>query len=141
MNSKQLTSSLEDYIEVISNHLKQNQKVRAVDISRELNVSRASVSEALKRLFELGLINYAKYDIISITEEGEKVAAKIIKRHNLLKNFFEGTLGIEKSEAEEIACKIEHVISENVQNRLADFVKFNSQHPEYIQEFLSSVKE
>ena len=57
---KSLTSSLEDYLEVISNYLNKYNKVRAVDIAKELNVSRASVSEALKRLGKQGLINYAK---------------------------------------------------------------------------------
>ena len=55
-----LTSSLEDYLEVISNYLKKYNKVRAIDISKELNVSRASVSEALKRLSKQGLINYGR---------------------------------------------------------------------------------
>lgn len=140
MTKKQLTSGLEDYIEVISNHLKYHQKVRAIDISRELNVSRASVSEALKRLADMGLINYSRYDVISITEEGEKAAQKVINRHNLLKSFFTEILGLEDNEAAENACKIEHVITENVYNRLTDYVKFNREHPELMQEFLSAIR-
>lgn len=141
MTKKQLTSGLEDYIEVISNHLKYHQKVRAIDISRELNVSRASVSEALKRLADMGLINYSRYDVISITEEGEKAAQRVINRHNLLKSFFTEILGLKDNEAAENACKIEHVITENVYNRLTDYVKFNREHPELMQEFLSAIKE
>lgn len=141
MTKKQLTSGLEDYIEVISNHLKYHQKVRAIDISRELNVSRASVSEALKRLADMGLINYSRYDVISITEEGEKAAQRVINRHNLLKSFFTEILGLEDNEAAENACEIEHVITENVYNRLTDYVKFNREHPELMQEFLSAIKE
>ena len=140
MTKKQLTSGLEDYIEVISNHLKYHQKVRAIDISRELNVSRASVSEALKRLADMGLINYSRYDVISITEEGEKAAQKVINRHNLLKSFFTEILGLEDNEAAENACEIEHVITENVYNRLTDYVKFNREHPELMQEFLSAIR-
>lgn len=140
MTKKQLTSGLEDYIEVISNHLKYHQKVRAIDISRELNVSRASVSEALKRLADMGLINYSRYDVISITEEGEKAAQRVINRHNLLKSFFTEILGLEDNEAAENACEIEHVITENVYNRLTDYVKFNREHPELMQEFLSAIR-
>ena len=138
LSSKQLTSSLEDYIEVISNNLKQHQKVRAIDISRELNVSRASVSEALKRLADMGLINYSRYDVISITEEGEKVAQRVINRHNLLKSFFTEVLGLEENEAAENACRIEHVITENVYDKLTDYLEFNREHPEFAQSFLSS---
>ena len=54
---EKLSSSLEDYLEVIYNFFENKQKVRAIDISRELSVSRASVSEALKRLAEKGFIN------------------------------------------------------------------------------------
>ena len=140
MTKKQLTSGLEDYIEVISNHLKYHQKVRAIDISRELNVSRASVSEALKRLADMGLINSSRYDVISITEEGEKAAQRVINRHNLLKSFFTEILGLEDNEAVQNACKIEHVITENVYNRLTDYVKFNREHPELMQEFLSAIR-
>ena len=102
-----LTSSLEDYLEVISNYLKKYNKVRAIDISKELNVSRASVSEALKRLSKQGLINYGRYDAITITEEGEKIAHKVIKKHTLLQEFFSNVLGLEEQEATENACKID----------------------------------
>ena len=50
---KEITAGLEDYIEAISNKIKESGKVRPIDLSKELNVSRASVSEALKRLSEL----------------------------------------------------------------------------------------
>ena len=130
-----LTSSLEDYLEVISNYLKKYNKVRAIDISKELNVSRASVSEALKRLSKQGLINYGRYDAITITEEGEKIAHKVIKKHTLLQEFFSNVLGLEEQEATENACKIEHIISENVFERLYEYIEYNKQHPEFAKEF------
>jgi len=140
VEEQQLTSSLEDYIEVISNHLKLYNKVRAIDIARELNVSRASVSEALKRLAEKGLINYSRYDVISITEHGENIARKVITRHKLLQGFFRDILGLDENEAAENACKIEHVISEKVHKRLSEYVKYNQKHPEFSQQFIESIR-
>lgn len=134
-----LSSSLEDYIEVISNYIKQNQKVRAIDISRELSVSRASVTEALKKLAEKGLINYGKYDAITITEAGELTAQNVIKKHKLLQEFFQDILGLEENEAAENACKIEHVISEKVHKRLNEYVKFNRKYPEHSKQFKESM--
>ena len=87
MENLKITSGLEDYIEVISNILKANGKVRAIDIAKNLNVSRASVSEALKRLNELGYINYDRYSSIEITNKGELAAQSVIRRHNLLHKF------------------------------------------------------
>ncbi len=140
MKSKQITSSLEDYLEVISNYLNKKQKVRAIDISRELHVSRASVTEALQRLAAQGLINYSRYDTISLTENGQKIANKVVKRHKLLCSFFTDILGLELSEAAENACRIEHVISENVYKRLNDYMKYNQKHPEFSKEFIDSTR-
>ena len=137
---KSLTSSLEDYLEVISNYLNKYNKVRAVDIAKELNVSRASVSEALKRLGKQGLINYGRYDVIMITDEGEKAAQRIIKKHALLQEFFNNILGLGEQEAAENACKIEHIISENVFERLNEYIEYNKQHPEFTKEFLAQIK-
>lgn len=140
MTNPQLTSSLEDYLEVISNHLKENPKIRAIDISRELNVSRASVSEALKRLAEKGLINYGRYDVITLTEQGALTAQGVINKHKLLHEFFKDILGLDEAEAAENACKIEHVISENVHKRLMEFVKFNREMPSFSKQFLDSIR-
>lgn len=140
MTNSQLTSSLEDYMEVISTYLKKYNKVRAIDISKELNVSRASVSEALKRLAEKGLINYSRYDVISITEEGERAAQKVIERHMLLQCFFKDILGLDENESAENACKIEHVISEDVYIRLSEYVKYNQKHSEFSRKFIDSIR-
>ncbi len=135
MVQEKLTSSLEDYLETIYNVLEQNQKVRAIDISRELNVSRASVTEALKKLADKNLINYGRYNVISMTEDGKNQALKVIEKHNTLLYFFETIMGLDSQEAVETACKIEHVISQNVLERFAALKDFHQSHPEISQIF------
>ena len=108
---EKLSASLEDYIEVIYNSIKYNESVKAVDIARELNVSRASVTEALNKLSDKGLINYGRYQTITITDMGVKIARDVVNRHSSLSSFFENVLGAAPSDAEENACRIEHVIS------------------------------
>ncbi len=120
---KKLSASLEDYLEIIYNKINENSKVKAIDISRELKVSRASVSEALNKLAKNGLINYEKYGQILITEVGIKKAKEIVLIHQELTKFFEN-LGIDSKEASENACKIEHIISNNVKKRIQDFNQF-----------------
>ena len=127
---KKLTSSLEDYLEIIYNKIKENSKVKAIDISRELNVSRASVTEALNKLAKNGFINYEKYGQIIITDEGIKKAKEIVFLHQELTNFFEN-LGIDSIEASENACKIEHIISNNIKKRIQDFNQFCKTNPEF----------
>lgn len=135
--SEKLTSSLEDYLEAIYTFIKKDNAVRAVDIAKMLNVSRASTTEALKKLSEKGLINYGRYDAISITKEGEKQAKLIIEKHNSLYEFFAKVLGSSHDEAQENACKIEHVISPDAMKRIISFTKYYSK--KYGDEFIKKI--
>ena len=132
-----LSASLEDYLELICNLLETSDCVKAVEISRKLNVSRASVSEALSKLAEKNLIIYEGHKGITITTEGQKKAKEVIAKHKTLTSFFENILGLNPQISEETACKIEHVIGQNVLKRLQDFEKYCSKN----QEFISSFKE
>ena len=109
----EISSSLEDYIEAVYSIYTKDNKVKAIDVARRLNVSRASVTEALQKLEQFGLINYGHYGTISVTEEGVKKA----------KEFFENILGVEHSLAEETACKIEHVIDNRILKKLEQHIK------------------
>lgn len=132
---EKLTSSLEDYLETIYNFIEANETIRAIDISRELNVSRASVTEALKKLASKKLVNYGRYDVISLTEEGKLQAKSVICKHRALHNFFENILGLSPEEASENACRIEHVISENALERITAFTEHQTLHSENIEAF------
>lgn len=119
---EKLTSSLEDYLEVICNYIDANKVVRAIDISKELNVSRASVTEALKKLAGKKLLIYDRYGSITMTEEGLKEARNVVARHTTLQKFFEEIIGLDKIEASQNACRVEHVISEQAFNKIVEFV-------------------
>lgn len=141
MTEIKLTSSLEDYLETIYNLLQENEKIRAVDVSRELNVSRASVTEALQKLGEMNLINYGRYESLSLTDEGKNYAKSVINKHKSIQVFFEKILGADYDEACNTACKMEHVISEDILERLVAFTEFTQSHPEISQEFDKFYKE
>ncbi len=139
MRKKKISASLEDYLETIYEIILEKQGVKAVEISRRLGVSRSSVTEALKNLAEKKLVNYRRYDVISLTQAGEIVAKKVHHRHKVLYDFFTQILGLENEEAQENACKVEHVISEDVLKRLISFIEFNKkfhcQDHNYLEEF------
>ena len=118
-----LTASLEDYLEAIYNLEINNQVVKPVDISKTFNISRASVTEALKKLAQKGYVVYDKNDPLSLTELGFQTAKSIITKHQILQDFFEKNLGLSKEEASFNACKIEHVITENAFQKISQFVK------------------
>ncbi len=122
--TQQLSASLEDYIETIYHIITEKQVARGKDISARLSVSGASVTEALRALSRRGLINYAPYEVITLTDEGRLVAEDVIHRHNSLKQFFTDVLAIEETLAEEGACKIEHTAPPEIINRMVEFIKF-----------------
>lgn len=138
---EKLSSSLEDYLETIYNFIEENKSIRAIDISHALNVSRASVTEALKKLASKNLINYGRYDVISMTEEGKKQAVSVISKHKALHHFFESILGLSPEEASENACRIEHVISENALDRIVAFTEYQTRRSEEIETFKNTYTE
>ncbi len=135
MSEKVLSSSLEDYLECVYNRINLNGSVKAIEISKELNVSRASVTEALNKLAQKKYINYGRYEMISITDLGKEKAKEIINKHNVIQSFFENVLGIEKEEAAKTACGIEHVITENILEKLAAFNTFCNNESGLIEKF------
>ena len=122
--SEPLSSNMEDYLEAIFHISEQKQAARAKDIADWMQVNKSSVTGALRSLSDKGLVNYAPYDIITLTGRGKKLAVEIVRRHEALKDFFIKILLIDKTEAEQAACKVEHEISKNIVDRLISFVEF-----------------
>lgn len=123
-----LTASLENYLEAILAIQEQHKEIKASEVAKKLNVSKASVTEALRILGSKGFLDYSPYAKISLTVKGEQRAKKIAEKHEVLYDFLTNILAIEKQEALETACKIEHVISEKILERLIAFLKFNKTH-------------
>jgi len=119
-----LSASLEDYIEAIYHIIGEKLVARSKEIAARLNVSRASVTEALRALSKKGLINYAPYEAITLTEVGKTVAEDVIFRHEALKKFFVEVLAIDDSIAEDGACKIEHAAPPEIIDRMIKFIEF-----------------
>ncbi len=122
MVENRLSSGLEDYLECIYNNIQNKGSVKAIDISRELNVSRASVTDALKRLASKGYISYERYGKINLLDTGIEKSQTVIEKHQILTTFFEKILKLSKKEATENACRIEHVITENAFTQLKRFL-------------------
>ncbi|MFI3290891.1 MAG: metal-dependent transcriptional regulator [Opitutales bacterium] len=123
MNETHFSESIEDYLEVIYSLSPGEEHVHLVDIAKKLNVKKPSVTSALNILKEKDLIVYEKYKPVTLTEKGEALAIKIQEKHDLLKKFFTEILGVESSKANNIACKIEHLIDEGIASKLASFIK------------------
>ncbi len=123
-NPPKLSASLEDYIEAIYHIIAQKKVARGKDITARLGVSGASVTEALRALSRKGLINYAPYEVITMTQAGVEVAEDVVHRHQALKKFFTQVLAIDEATAEQGACRIEHTAPPEIIERMVSFARF-----------------
>ena len=121
---KKYSASLEDYLEAIANLHKGEKTVKVRQLSRTLNVKMPSVTAALERLSDEGLVVNKRYGDIKLTPEGDRAAQDVIRRHRALSRFFAEGLNISKKTAEEDACKIEHIISPITLERMIKFIEF-----------------
>lgn len=103
--------SSEDYLETILMLSEQLPVVRSIDIATHLNFSKPSVSVAMKHLKETGKITMSSAGYITLTEEGKAIAEKVYERHRVLSSMLV-SLGVDPEVANEDACEMEHVISE-----------------------------
>ena len=122
--SKELSATLEDYLETIYCLEKEKRVARPRDISESQGVARSTVTAALQSLSEKGLINYEPYELITLTEEGREQAEKLDRRHRIMRDFLENILGLEPERADETACGMEHAVERDVLERFTCFLAF-----------------
>ena len=103
--------SAEDYLEAILMLQEEKGYARSVDIALRLGVTKPSVSFAMKKLRENGYIIMDEENLISLTEQGSRIARRICDRHRNITNFLI-SLGVDAATAREDACKMEHDLSD-----------------------------
>jgi DtxR family Mn-dependent transcriptional regulator len=122
--SKQLSASLEDYLEAIFILSQSGKVARCKNIAEHLQVARSSVTGALRSLAEKQLIHYKPYSYITLTEKGLHAAGRVVRRHETLGLFFCDVLGADPQIAQRAACLAEHAISPEITVRLTAFLDF-----------------
>lgn len=115
--------TIEDYVELVYIIQNKKEKVHTSDIASAFNINPASVTEIFQKLSNEGYINYEKYNGVTLTEKGKKIAMNTKKKHETLKNFLI-LLGVDEKIADEDACKIEHNIDQKTMGKLRKFVEF-----------------
>lgn len=96
-------------------------------LAEHLQIKAASVSDMLKKLAQKGWVNYVKYNGSTLTEEGKKIALSIIRKHRLWETFLVKNLHFKWDEVHEIAEQLEHIKSEQLIDKLANYLG----NPEY----------
>ena len=117
-----LSESAEMMIKNINELASNGDRVRTSDLSEKTELKPASVTEMIQRLGEIGLVDYEPYHGVHLTKQGQHVANVIDHRFNILKRFLTEILGVEKEEAAEVACRMEHILTKDVEDRLSYFL-------------------
>lgn len=120
-----LTRAGEDYLEAIYRLATEggDGTVRSVDVAERLGVSKASVNKALSMLKETGMVEQSRYGRVTLTAEGERYAAVVWRSHRALRLFLEKDLGVDPERADDEACLMEHVLSEDTMERLIAYLE------------------
>lgn len=116
----------EDYLESMLMMKLKHGYIRSIDVAEHLGVTKPSVTYATRRLKESGHITMDKDGLITLTETGMAVAAKMLDRHKTLTAFLIA-LGVDARTAEEDACKIEHDISQQTYDAICSHARANLQ--------------
>jgi len=129
---------MEDYLEAIAVLRGRGKVVRVKQISDALGVKMPSVTSAMSKLSEEGLVKHEKYGYVELTAKGDRVARDVIHRHEALRRFLTEILRVNPEIAADDACKMEHSISPATQERLAKFLEFVLTCPRGQPEWLKS---
>lgn len=103
--------SSENYLETILMLSKKRPVVRSVDVANELGYKKSSVSIAMKNLREKNHITVTEEGFIYLTDSGKAIAEMVYERHEIISSILV-KLGVSKEVADEDACRIEHILSE-----------------------------
>jgi DtxR family Mn-dependent transcriptional regulator len=116
-----LTTSIQDYLKNIYELTENGEAATTNALSRKLNISAPSVTGMVQKLASAkpALVEYQKHQGVTLTNEGKRAALEVIRHHRLLEAWLVQTLGYSWDEVHEEAERLEHVISEDFEQRIA----------------------
>ncbi len=129
--AKRHSQSTQDYLKHIYKLTEHGASASTNDLAARLGVAPASVTGMVQKLASAKppLVEYLKHQGAKLTEEGQRAALEVIRHHRLLETWLVHTLGYSWDEVHEEACRLEHVISEDFEARIAAALGHPSRDP------------
>ena len=119
---QRVSLALESYLEAIADIQAEDGAVSPSVLAEKMGCKRSSVTSALQRLAENGLINYHSYRPVTLSQKGKEVIESLNKYHNILRNFLQNVLGFDENYSQKEACKLEHQIPPEIIERIESLV-------------------
>ncbi len=123
------TQAVEDYLKAIYEIQHEHGKVATTMLAGRLGVTPASVTGMIKKLADMQLVAYEPYQGMALTDAGLKIALEVIRHHRLIERFLTETLGLSWDQVHEEAHKIEHVLSEELEERMDALLGYPTTDP------------
>ncbi len=124
----------EEYLETIHDIVEEKGYAKVSDVANELDLGLSAVTEMFQKLDEKGYIDYKKYSGVTLTDKGKSVAESLLNSHKIWEDFFV-KIGIDREEADDNACKIEHVVDAEITEKVDELIDHIERNPESFEEF------
>ncbi len=121
--------AIEDYLKAIYNIQQENGKVATTTLAKKMSIAPASATGMIKRLSDLKLVTYEKYQGVKLTRSGEQIALEVIRHHRLIELFLAEALGLPWDKVHDEAEKWEHVLSDEVEERIDQLLGYPTRDP------------
>ncbi|RMG72924.1 MAG: metal-dependent transcriptional regulator [Bacteroidetes bacterium] len=121
------TETEENYLKCVLRHSRPGERVSTSTIAQDLGTSPASVTDMLKKLSDKGFVKYTRYRGVTLTEVGEKIALRIVRKHRLWEVFLVEKLGFSWDHVHDVAEQLEHINSPELIQRIDAFLG----HPKF----------
>ena len=112
------TQAVEDYLKTIYELQSKQGKVNTTLLAKQLNIAPASVTGMLKKLADMRLVDYERYQGVQLTPNGENIALAVIRHHRLVESYLAEAWGVPWDKVHDEAEKWEHILSEDVAERM-----------------------
>jgi len=140
-NVSNLSQAQEDYLKIILDLINSRRVARIKEIAQRKNVSMPTVTEAMHKMAQDGLINYAAHEFIDLTSQGEQAAQQMTARHQFLQLFLEDILNIPAETANAEACLLEHHLSATTLDRMILLYQFLTNCPHHADNLIENFRQ
>jgi DtxR family Mn-dependent transcriptional regulator len=113
-----ITHTIEDYLKAIYKLEENGERPIPTSIAKRVGFSATSVNNTLKKLAKMNLLKYEPYSEVKLTDSGKKIALEVIRHHRLLELYLVEALGLSWDQVDKEAEKLEHVLSESLEDRI-----------------------
>ncbi len=143
---KEITAHLVDYLVVVYEIIKEGdaKAAKVSQVAKRMGVSLPSVTNAMKRLSALGFVNYKKYNMITLTAKGKKMAEEKVGIQGRLRDFFMNVLGLERMVSDKLSRAFSHYIDDDIEKRFRKFYEiikdFDESKAKELTEFIKESK-